>query len=98
MRVLVGWDNAAEAELLGLYLNIGDDTAVVHTEVEPLLHAAQSEHCDAVLFATNFVPDEQSFELFQRLRRAAPDCPVVGACLPNEVFRIARFMTHGMRS
>jgi serine phosphatase RsbU (regulator of sigma subunit)/CheY-like chemotaxis protein len=98
MRVLVGWDNAAEAELLGLYLNIGENTAVIHTEPEALLRAAQGEHWDVVLFSLALAEGERSFELFQRLRRAHPDCPVVGACLATEVFRVARFMTNGMRS
>jgi phosphoserine phosphatase RsbU/P len=98
MRVLVGWDNAAEAELLGLYLNIADDTAVIHTNPEQLLQAAQAEHWDTLLLALGILEGEQSFELFQRLRRTQPDCPVVGACHPTEVYRIARFMTNGMRS
>jgi phosphoserine phosphatase RsbU/P len=98
MRVLVGWDNAAEAELLGLYLNIADDTAVIHTDPEQLLRAAQSEHWDALFLGLGIVEGDRAFELFQRLRRAQPDCPVVGACHPTEVFRVARFMTNGMRS
>jgi serine phosphatase RsbU (regulator of sigma subunit) len=98
MRVLVGWDNTAEAELLGLYLEIGDDRAALHTDIERLLHAAQTEHWDAVLISIGMAPDEAGFEFFQRLKRVLPDCPVVGACQPNEVFRVARFMTHGMRS
>ena len=39
MRILIGWDDPAEAELLQLYLN-GDNTVVLRLEEEPLLAAA----------------------------------------------------------
>jgi serine phosphatase RsbU (regulator of sigma subunit) len=98
MRVLVGWENVAEAELLGLYLNIAEDSAVICTSANDLLQAAQNEHWDTIFLALGLAEGEQAFEFFQRLRRAQPDCPIVGACHANEVFRVARFMTNGMRS
>lgn len=98
MRILVGWDHPAEADLLALYLSIGDNEVTITTKHEQLVEQAQRQPWDVLLMALNFPDNAGAFELFQRLRRVQPECPIVGACLPVEVFRIARFMTNGMRS
>jgi serine phosphatase RsbU (regulator of sigma subunit) len=51
-----------------------------------------------MLLALGLADEERAFAVFQRLRRAQPDCPIVGACHATDVYRVARFMTNGMRS
>eukprot|EP00913_Durusdinium_trenchii_P013375 g12556.t1 len=44
------------------------------------------------------VPFIQAFDVFNTVQSLLPDCPIVGACRTEDVYRIARFMTSGMRS
>jgi serine phosphatase RsbU (regulator of sigma subunit) len=98
MRILAGWDHAAEAELLSLYLNIGENEVTITTRPEQLVDQAQSNAWDVILMALSFPDNNAAYDVFQRLRKLQPECPIVGACHPVEVFRVARFMTNGMRS
>jgi len=98
MRILVGWDQPAEAELLALYLSVGDHEVKVITQPSELLDQAHQHPWDAALLSLSFPDTEGAFALFQELRQAQPDCPIIGACHPVEVFRVARFMTNGLRS
>ena len=43
MRVLVGWDDAEEAETIRLYLNVDDSTAVVCRDWTGFVAAAEEE-------------------------------------------------------
>ena len=98
MRALVAWDNPAEAELLSLYLNLDAHRAVITTKPAEFLELAGQESWDVILMALNLPDLDGAFAILQRLRHLQPDCPIVGACHPVEVFRLARFLTHGMRS
>ncbi len=94
MRILVGWDNPTEAELLSLYLDVLDNQVTTTTDAETLADQASRNSWDVVLLTIS----EARYELFQKLRRLHPETPVVGACHPQDVYRMARFMTGGMRS
>ena len=99
MRVLVHWDDESESDLIGLYLNVDPDRAVVHTEAEWFLHDAEHRGpWDVVLMTTNRPDHETALENFQAVRRLLPDCPIVGACHQEDLFRIAGFLTHGLRA
>jgi serine phosphatase RsbU (regulator of sigma subunit)/CheY-like chemotaxis protein len=98
MRILAGWDNPKEAELLSLYLELGDDQLSLATDPAALLVEAQRGPWDVILLALNLPNLDGAFEVFQKLRRLHPECPIVGACHGAEVFRMARFMTGGMKS
>ncbi|MER3416944.1 MAG: regulator [Gemmataceae bacterium] len=98
MRVLVAWDNPAEAELLSLYLNVGDDEAQITHSADDALRLAQKNTWDAVLMALGNGQEEEVYRVFQRIREQLPDCPVVGVCDAGSVFNIARYLTNGMRS
>lgn len=99
MKALVAWNDDAQAELLALYLNNEDDLAEIHVTREEVIEAATGEtRWDVILLGINGDEIDASYELFEELRRLLPDCPVVGACKNDDVFRIARFMTHGMRT
>lgn len=99
MRVLVHWDNAEESDLIGLYLNVDDDEAVIHTALDSFREAAERNGpWDAILVPTNRPDHETALATFEKLRRILPDCPIIGACHQQDLFRIASFLTHGLRT
>jgi sigma-B regulation protein RsbU (phosphoserine phosphatase) len=98
MRILVGWDVAAEAELLGTFLSVDDGQVQVCTALDEALAAAHGDsHWDAVLLATGFPSEETGFAAFQQLHKILPDVPFVAAVPNSDVYRIARFLTAGIR-
>jgi serine phosphatase RsbU (regulator of sigma subunit) len=100
MRVLVGWDDHEEAELIRLYLNVDEDLSTVCTDVVELLEIASIEPFafDIVLLATALPDHEAAFHAFQTIRRLRPGCPVVGVCRSEDVYRLAPFLQHGLRA
>ena len=99
MRILVGWDDLEQAELIRLYLNVDEDGLAISTDHQQLLKLAQSHHgWDAVLVTTTAPDHDTAFETFLKLRDLLPDAPIVGACPQDEVYRVARYLTAGMRS
>jgi serine phosphatase RsbU (regulator of sigma subunit) len=98
MRILIGWDKSAEAETIGLLLNVGDNLALVTTHPGEFESAAQTESWDVIVQAMNFPCEEESFRLFQRMRDLHPNIPIVGACRQTEIVRLARFISNGLHS
>jgi DNA-binding NtrC family response regulator len=98
MRILVGWDSAEELETIQSFLNIGDSTALVCGDAASFSEAFERDSFDVVLQALSFPSAEGSFELFQRLRRANPDTPVVGAWRAGDINLLAKFMMSGLHS
>ena len=99
MRILVGWDDADQAELINLYLSAGENAVIVATNPEQFLKMARAEQrWDVILISTNLPDIDASFEIFEKIRQFRPDCPIVGACFTDDIYRIARFMTGGMRN
>ena len=101
MRILVSWDDPAEADLIRMYLNVGDspdDTIVVTDPGEFHRLATTEETWHAMFMSVSHPSLDSAFETFQKIREYRPDCPIVGACRNDDVFRIARFLTHGLRS
>lgn len=99
MRILVGWDDVSQAETIGLILNVDDSEAVIASSPQQLLEQAQSDQdWDVVLLAIGSPDVNASLELFRELRGLLPEVPVVGACDPADVIRMARFLTQGMKA
>lgn len=102
MRILVGWDSAEEAQLIEAYLSVDDSHVTLLTTVDELLNAVQDDAAwDIVLLSTSeeaFGVKQRRFEVFEKIRRTLPDCPVVGACKSDDIFQVARFITRGMRT
>ncbi|MBC8117851.1 MAG: fused response regulator/phosphatase [Candidatus Saccharimonas sp.] len=97
MRILVGWDNSEQADLISMYLGIGEHEIEVVLGGEGLIsRLSGGEECDVVFLSITLPDVETGFDTFQELKRLRPDVPIVGACDPADVFRIVRFMTHGM--
>jgi phosphoserine phosphatase RsbU/P len=99
MNLLVGWDERQETELIGLYLGAsGNEVSLAHSADELERLAASGPAWDAILMPTSFPDCERGFQALLKLQSIQPDCPVIGACHTDELFRVARFLTQGMRS
>ena len=97
MRILVGWDNPEQADLISMYLGIGEhEIEVVLGGEELISRLSGGEECDVVFLSITLPDVEAGFDTFQEVRRLRPDLPIVGACDTADVFRVVRFMTHGM--
>ena len=99
MKLLIGWDKPQEAELIQLYLTAsGNEVELALNPDDFEQRAVKGRHFDAVLMPTDFPDSERGFVIFHAIQQAQPDCPVIGACHSEDLFRIARFLLHGMRS
>ncbi|HID22270.1 MAG TPA: response regulator, partial [Planctomycetaceae bacterium] len=99
MRVLVGWDNESEAELIQLYLGVDENEVTVTTGKTKFLEQAFSDKpFDIILMVTEMPDSDGAFEVFTKLKRFRPETPIVGACHAPDMYRIVRFMTAGMRA
>jgi serine phosphatase RsbU (regulator of sigma subunit) len=98
MRILVAWDRADELETIESFLNIGENSTAAFLDQSALEAANRGETFDVALLALNFAPPDGCFPLFQRLRQAQPDIPIVGAYFSGEIGRLAKFMLAGLQS
>lgn len=99
MRILVGWDNSESAELIGLYLNTDEHSAVVEQDRDALIRrATQDGPWDVVLLSTTFPDSDRAFDAFFDLHERLPGCPIVGACDSSNVVSIVRFLAAGMHT
>ena len=99
MRILVSWDNEPQIELLKMYLGVGDNAVVATASPEQFQLLINSpQPFDVILMASSHPDHDPAFELFEKILEKRPECPVVAACLQNEVYRIARFIAAGLRS
>jgi len=99
MKLLVGWDDAQEAELINLYLGASDNDVSLATGADELERlAANGTNWDAVLMPTNFPDWDRGYDALVQIQKALPECPVIGACPAGEMVKLARFLVQGMRS
>jgi serine phosphatase RsbU (regulator of sigma subunit) len=99
MKLLVAWDEAEEAELIGLYLGAsGNEVSPARCADELERLAADGPAWDAILMPTAFPDCDRAYQALLKIQLAQPECPVIGACHPEDLFRVARFLTRGMRS
>ncbi len=99
MDVLVGWDNATQAETMDLLLNVDGTQANVHTSVASFQQAiAQGHGWDVILLSLDFPDREQASQMFDQIRKEHPQCPIIGACHQHDIFHLAGFLTRGMHS
>lgn len=99
MRILVGWDDSAQAELLKMYLSIDDNAVFITTDTNQFLTLAKSGQAwDIVLLTTSYPDHETAFSVFEQVRKAIPATPIVGACEQNDVYRLASYLTAGLRA
>lgn len=65
MRILVGWDEGDEVDLLQMYLGIEGNDAVIETDPDTFVSRADKESWDVVLIATSWPDVESSYEIFR---------------------------------
>jgi phosphoserine phosphatase RsbU/P len=98
MHILVGWDKEEEADLLNLYLNIGENEAAIVLVRGELLQKAHDGHWHVVLMALTMMPTvDETFALFCEMQDLMPGVPVVLACRSTEMLGLPRFLKHGLR-
>ena len=96
MRVLAGWDNEPEAQLLITFLSVEHDVEITTTG-DDFLAAVDSDSTYDVILMAIMLPDiDSGYQLFQRVHERFPQAPILGACSPSDIFRIVRFMANGM--
>ena len=98
MRILTGWDNAPEAELISMYLDIDDENVVTMADSPAALrdNLENGGPFDVILMAIELPDTDGGFELFELAQKHHPDSPIIGACSAQQVFRVVKFMAHGM--
>ncbi len=98
MRILLGWDNESELDLMEMYLGVDGDVVSTTSVDEFTAHVNSSETFDVILFAISHPDFESAFELFKHAIKTRPECPIVGATPQKDVYRVAGFLTAGLRS
>jgi phosphoserine phosphatase RsbU/P len=98
MRLLVGWDDEEELDLLCIYLQVDENVVELAKTPAELLNLAQTESFDAILFPITFPDADQAFELFEKLQELDATLPVMVANRPGEIYPLSRFIHHGLRS
>jgi serine phosphatase RsbU (regulator of sigma subunit) len=99
MRILAGWDDPAESDLLQLYLAAGEANEVsLASGAEAFLRDAAEHTWDVILQTLTFPTClESGMAVYNRLQEVAPDTPVVLACRPSEIINLPRFLLRGLR-
>ncbi|MEY3174876.1 MAG: Phosphoserine phosphatase RsbU [Planctomycetota bacterium] len=99
MRLLAVWDDASEAELIRMYLGVDGAEVSLTTDVDEFLELARSRgDWDAVLLTTSQPDHDRALEIFLQVRELHPGTPIVAASQPGEVYRLATYLTSGLRS
>ena len=98
MRVLVGWDDEAEAETISLILNVEETDVEIVCDAEAFENHVNDSDWDIVLMATNFPNEEEALGLFRKVQDAHPNIPIVGAWKQGEFTNLAKFISHGLHS
>ena len=98
MRILVGWDDLAEAELIDTFLNIDENIARVFNDGPQMDAVVGTEEFDAALLALSFPTNEAAFPLFKKIRQCHPGIPIVGAWRSGEISQVAKFILNGLHS
>jgi serine phosphatase RsbU (regulator of sigma subunit) len=98
MRILVGWEELAEADTIALFLNVGENAAKVTTDVAEFSEAIKKNWWDVVVLSLDFPTAEENSALFDRVRQLQPNAPIVGACRPGENYRLLQYLSRGLES
>jgi sigma-B regulation protein RsbU (phosphoserine phosphatase) len=94
MKILLAWDDPAEADLLRLYLGAGDNEVTVCLSPEDALGRARQGAWEVVLQALTCGSDGQA--LFEQVRESLPGVPLVLACRATEMLHLPRFLLRGL--
>ena len=98
MRVLVGWDNEKEIELLTRHLQVADNEVEIVRDAETLIHRFRERNSDVALYPISFPDTDRALETFQTLQQEDPHVPVLVAVRAGEIHPLSRMIRHGLRS
>jgi serine phosphatase RsbU (regulator of sigma subunit) len=98
MRILAGWDNEPEAELILAFLGIEHEVEIFQTGEEFRAAIEAGKPYDILLMAITLPDVETGYELFELAHDTYPLIPILGACSQSDVFRIVRFMANGLNA
>jgi len=98
MRVLVGWDDPAELELLVNFLEAAEWSVHVAQRPEAMVEEFSRAAFDAVLFSITFPDVPRAFAAFQEMVRQNGRVPMLAAARPGEVYALSRFIRHGVQA
>jgi len=96
MRILAGWDNEPEAELILTFLGVEHEVEMAQSAEEFRAAVEAGGHYDVLLMAITMPDIDSGYELFQLANKKYPLTPILGACAQSDVFRIVRFMANGL--
>ncbi len=99
MKILVGWNDAEEIDLLNLYLIGGGENEVLVTrESDRFLKEAEEQSWDVVLMTVSFpTTGDEGFEMLSKMREILPGIPTVLAVRPDETISLPKFLKRGLR-
>ena len=98
MKILVGWDDPQEAQLLELYLSAGDNEARVCLTVDELKEQVRKGGWEVMFQAMTFGGGaEAGYAVFAELQGEPNPLPVVLGCRSTEMIGLVKFLTHGLR-
>ena len=99
MKILVAWEDTDQLELMNLYLSAGENEVESCSQPEEFLEQlTKPVFWDVILLSVHFGGADRSFNLFSECRRLRAQVPIVCGCMPDDIFRLARFMVAGMKS
>jgi len=98
MRILAGWDNEPEAQLLITFLSVEHEITVTTSGDEFLAAVDSGMTFDVILMAITLPDIDAGYQLFQHAHKRFPQAPILGACSPSDIFQIVRFMANGMNA
>jgi phosphoserine phosphatase RsbU/P len=98
MRILVIWDNLAEADTIALFLNVGDNAAKVTTDAGEFSSSLSDAWWDVVVMALSFSTADEATTLLEKVRHLQPEASLIAACQPGENYRLLHFLARGIHS
>ena len=98
MKILVGWDDPQEAQLLELYLAAGDNEVKICLTADELTTCVRGGGWEVLFLAMAFAggPDA-GYAVFAELQEEPNPLPVVLGCRSTEMIGLVKFLTHGLR-
>ena len=86
MKILVGWDDPQEAQLMELYLSAGDSQAKVCLSADELKARAREGGWDVMFLAMTFPRTaDEGYAVFAELEEDPNPLPVVLGCRSTEM-------------
>ncbi len=98
MKILVGWDDPQQAQLLELYLSAGDNEVKVCLEADELKSRVRAGGWEVLFLAMTFPCNaDEGYAVFAELQEEPNPLPVVLGCRSTEMIGLVKFLTHGLR-